>query len=93
MTAEKVDIRRERLLYQQMLETGETASIETVFFFPTPEDQKLARELRRRGIFPELTAIRHCAGRIATTLENLRIVRRLGAGVLKRDAIEFTGKD
>jgi len=73
--------RREELLYQEMVRNGETEPIETVFFFPTKDDQKIAKNLIRRGIFPDNTAIRHCAGRIATTLANLRFVRHLGEGV------------
>jgi len=75
------DTKREELLYQEMVKAGETEPIDTVFFFPTKDDQKIARNLIRRGIFPDNTAIRHCAGRIATTLANLRFVRRLGEGV------------
>jgi len=80
----EVNTRREELIYAEMVAAGETEPIGTVFFFPTREDQKMARELRRRGIFPDLPAVLNCAGRIATTLENLKTVRRLHAGIVKQ---------
>jgi len=80
----EINMLREEMLYRKMVEAGETAGIETVFFFPTKEDQKMARELQRRGICPDLPAVLNCAGRVGTTFDNLRIVRRLHAGIVRQ---------
>jgi len=80
----EINMRREELIYEEMVKVGETGGIETVLFFPTKEDQKMARELQRRGICPDLPAVLNCAGRIATTFAYLKLVRRLHAGIVKQ---------
>jgi len=90
MSDKPINTKREELLYAKMKEAGIKEGIEEVFFFPTVEDQKIARALTRRHIFQgghsgPPTAIRLVAERAACPLEYLRIVRRLGRDVLGRD--------